>query len=82
MAFAAFKRSDWILAQTHPRPQCGVGVHERVAKGMPVAPGVHERSPWFSMAPSGEHAVRDGKNEPFVIRAECARAQIPDAPLP
>ncbi|MEA3088574.1 MAG: hypothetical protein QOC89_6271 [Paraburkholderia sp.] len=36
----------------------------------------------FLMNPSGEHAVRAGKYDGFVTRAECARTLIPDAPLP
>ncbi|MEA3084070.1 MAG: hypothetical protein QOC89_1767 [Paraburkholderia sp.] len=32
--------------------------------------------------PSGEHVVRNGKYDCLVTNIECARTQIPDAPLP
>ena len=39
--------------------------------------------PWVCvMNPSGERAVRGGKHDSLVTNAECARRQIPDAPLP
>jgi hypothetical protein len=49
------------------------------------ADGPHplQTEPWVCMMnPSGEHVVRGGKYERLVTDAECARAQIPDAPLP
>ncbi|CAE6753811.1 hypothetical protein R69888_03088 [Paraburkholderia haematera] len=42
----------------------------------------HPTHPPHRPAPSGEREVRAGKYECLVTHAECARARIPDAPLP
>ena len=56
---------------------------KRLAEAQPMAPTAPNRSPWF---PWQTHPRRTqcgvGADEPFVTNVKCARARIPDAPLP
>ncbi|MFM0734941.1 hypothetical protein PQQ52_31140 [Paraburkholderia sediminicola] len=52
------------------------------AEAKPMAPTMYKRNLCFLTDPSGEHVVRGGKHDSLVTNVECARARIPDAPLP
>ncbi len=88
------KRSLWFPGQYGCHRGGADGSHHAqtkplVSQAIPLSP---RRGRWLSprpsealgflMAPSGEHVVRGGKHDSLVTRAECARAPIPDAPLP
>jgi hypothetical protein len=47
-----------------------------------MTPTPQKQDSGLQIIPSGEHTVRDGKYDGLVTNAECARTQIPDAPLP
>ncbi|CAE6814243.1 hypothetical protein R69888_05799 [Paraburkholderia haematera] len=73
-----------------PTADDGVMKHRVGARGVsdflcarPMAPTTRNRSPWFPMQPRPRRTQCGvGTDDTFVTPAECARTQIPDAPLP
>ena len=53
-----------------------------IAGAKPATPTAHANRDGFGMDRSGERVARRGRLDYLVTNAECARAQIPDAPLP
>jgi hypothetical protein len=56
------------------------GFQRQLAEAKPTAPTTPRESRGGAN-PSDERGARGGKNERLVTKVECARAQIPDAPL-
>ena len=83
VSFAALRRWRQPMARIRAQRSLGFPVRSVHRRGEADGPTAPNRSPGFPMQ---THPRRTqcgvGADEPFVTNAECARARIPDAPLP